>query len=273
MQILIRILAICLLTFSVCEQVYAEEKIDRRQEGWNYRAGVFPVYAPAFLGSKDYVLSMFPDLRIGYGDKFFASVPEGVGYNLINESGWKIGPLAKIRFSRNEENGGSPFQIAGESKALRGMGNVDLAVENGIFAQYQFSKFRSRLEIRRGFGGHSSLIGDLNISYVDRVGPISFNFGPKTTFGGRNFIQTYYGINQRQHNATGLDQYRADGGIVSYGFGGSAIIPLNQKTALNFLFSYDRLGNELTKSPLIEQRGRNQQFTVGLGYSKRFSTN
>ncbi len=251
---------------------YANEapKNPQKNDGWNFRVGIFPLYSPAFLGSKDYVLSVFPDLRAAYGDKFFASVPEGIGYNLINDSGWKIGPLTKVRFSRNEENGGSPFQISGESKALRGMGNVDIAIENGVFVQYEISKVRSRLELRRGFGGHSSFIGDLNISYFNRVGPISFNFGPKATFAGRNFIQTYYGIDANQSQATGLAQYRASGGLVSYGFGGSLIMPVSNKTALNFLISFDRLGSELTNSPLIKQRGSKQQVTLGVGYSYKF---
>lgn len=242
----------------------------KKQDGWNFRVGVFPLYSPAFLGSKDYVLSVFPDLRASYGDKFFASVPEGIGYNLINDSGWKIGPLAKIRFSRNAESGGSPFQIVGESKALQGMGNIDSAIENGVFLQYEFSKIRSRLEMRRGFGGHSSFIGDLNISYFNRRGPISFNFGPKATFAGSNFIQTYYGINAAQSQKTGLAQYQADSGIVSYGIGGSLLAPISKNTALNFLLSFDRLGNQLRNSPLIKERGNNQQFTFGAGYSYRF---
>ncbi len=267
---------ICLSTIFLwhifCYDCVAQEaqKKFKQNNGWNFRVGLFPLYSPAFLGSKDYVLSVFPDLRASYDDKFFASVPEGIGYNSINQSGVKIGPLAKIRFSRNSESGGSPFQIAGESKALKGMGDVDSAFENGIFLQYEFSKIRSRLELRRGFGGHESFIGDLNLSYFDRVGPIMFNFGPKTTFGGSNFIQTYYGINAEQSQKTGLSQYRASSGIVSYGIGGSLIAPITKNTALNFIVSFDRLGSQLTKSPLIKERGNNQQVTFGAGYSYRF---
>lgn len=59
-------------------------------------------------GSKNLSLSLFPDLRVTYRDVFFASVLEGVGLNLINDSGWRAGPLVKLRFGRDEDSHSSP---------------------------------------------------------------------------------------------------------------------------------------------------------------------
>ena len=120
-------------------------------------------------------LSLFPDLRVAYGDVFFASVLDGVGLNLIRQDGWRAGPLVKIRFGRDEDGRGSPFQIIGGSDALRGFGNVGVAGEAGAFAEKRFGPreaWRARVEVRQGFGGHQGTIGDVSVARGRAVGTI-----------------------------------------------------------------------------------------------------
>ena len=65
------------------------------EAGWSVTIGLAPVLSPAWQGSRDMALSIFPDLRVNYGDVIFASIPEGLGWNAVNTNGWKAGPLAK----------------------------------------------------------------------------------------------------------------------------------------------------------------------------------
>ena len=80
---------------------------------WTVTVGVAPIFSPAWEGSDDMILSIFPDVRINYGDEVFASVPDGVGWNAVNDNGWKVGPQAKLRFGRDEDGSGSPRSRAG----------------------------------------------------------------------------------------------------------------------------------------------------------------
>jgi outer membrane scaffolding protein for murein synthesis (MipA/OmpV family) len=242
-----------------------------QNKGWSISIGTATIYSPAFLGAKDYALSLFPDLRVKYKDRFFASIPEGIGYNFKFSDQIKFGPLAKIRFSRNEENGGSPFQISGGTSALKGMGEVDSAIETGFFGEYKLNKFWLRSEFRKGFGGHQGSIFDSNLTYNNRLGPLSFGIGPRMTFANSSFIATYYGINSAQSAKAGLAQYKPSSGIVSYGLSSQLRMPLNKKVMLINFLSYDLLGKELKKSPLIQERGRDQQFSFGLALSYQFN--
>ena len=56
-------------------------------QGWSVTVGVAPVVSSAWEGSNDYVLSVFPDLRINYGDTIFASIPDGIGGSLVRPLG------------------------------------------------------------------------------------------------------------------------------------------------------------------------------------------
>jgi len=262
-----------LALFSTAHAQSTERRGPPPKTDWAVTVGAAPVYAPVFQGSKDYGFSVFPDLRVNYKDDFFASVPDGIGYNLINSAGWKVGPLAKVRFGREEDTGGSPFLISGETNALRGLGNVDTAGELGGFAQYTYEKIRTRVELRQGFGGHEGLVGDANVSYVDRAGPLSYSFGPRLSYGSSDFMNTYYGINSTQSARSGLAQYSADGGINSYGIGGSATMPLSDNMAVTLFGGYDRLGEQAADSPLIRERGDENQMSIGLAFGYRFGWN
>lgn len=239
------------------------------REGWSVTVGAAAVASPAWQGSRDMAFSIFPDLRVNYGGRFFASVPEGIGWNVVDAEGWRAGPIAKIRFGRDEDDGGSPFLISGGSDALSGMGDVKAAAEVGGFVQKSFgdaAQWRARGELRRGFGGHEGIIADLSVDRRLRLGAVRVSVGPRATIASGDFMQTYFGIDAQQSQRTGLTRYDAEGGLLSYGVGGSVIRPLGRRSALTFFTSLDRLGEPAADSPLIRERGRSTQFSLGLGY-------
>ncbi|MET0247152.1 MAG: MipA/OmpV family protein [Sphingomonas sp.] len=242
-------------------------------EGWSVTIGAAPVLTPAWQGSKQVSLSIFPDLRIAYGDALFASVPEGIGWNAIRADGWRVGPLVKLRFGRNERNGGSPFLITGGSDALFGMGNVKAAGEAGGFVEKAFGpgdRIRLRAELRQGFGGHRGAVADVSATYRARVGRAILSAGPRATAATGDFMQTYFGIDAGQSARTGLDRYDADGGLLSWGVGGTVVRPLDRRSAITLFTSLERLAGPAADSPLIRERGQATQFTLGIGYGFRF---
>jgi MipA family protein len=233
--------------------------------------GAAPVIGPAWQGSRDMALSIFPDIRVNYGDHIFASVPDGIGWNAINRPGWKIGPLVKLRFGRDEERGGSPFLITGGSDGLQGMGNVGAAGEAGGFVQHDPSRaWRLRAELRHGFGGHQGVVADLSASYRLRIGRAFGGIGPRATFASRDFLQTYFGVDAGQSARSGLAAYRAPSGLVSLGIGGALVRPFDRRSTLTLFGGVDRLGEAAADSPLIRERGQRMQASFGLAYGRRF---
>lgn len=239
--------------------------------GWSVTIAIAPVLTPVWQGSRDVALSIFPDLRLNYKDVLFASIPDGFGWNAINRDGWKAGPLAKIRFGRDEQRGGSPFLISGQSDALTGLGNVGAAAELGGFVEKRSGPWRGRVEVRRGFGGHEGVIADMSVAYQKRAGRTFIAIGPRATLASKTYINTYFGIDGVQSQRSGLRPYSPSGGPMSYGVSASVIRPLNLRSAVTLFGGVDRLGGEPGASPLVRERGRRLQFTLGLGYGWRFN--
>lgn len=239
--------------------------------------GFAPVLSPVWQGSTDYALSIFPDIRVNYKDDIFFSVPDGLGWNAINRNDWKIGPLAKLRFGRNEDNGGSPFLVTGGSDALQGMGDVDLAVEFGGFVQKGFvnNQLRARAEVLQGTGGHEGVVANTNLSWngMKRDRSLLYSAGVRATWASSDFTNTYFGVNGVQALNTGLAPFRTGSGLVSAGVNASLTKPLGRfgrDGAVTLFTSYDRLGDVVTQSSLIQERGQRNQFALGLAYGYRF---
>lgn len=242
--------------------------------GWTLTLGVAPVLSPAWQGSKDMALSIFPDLRVNYGDTIFASVPDGLGWNALNRAGWKAGPIAKVRFGRNDDNGGSLFLLSGGSDALLGLGDIPATAELGGFVEKRWGtngQWRVRAEVRRGFGGHEGVLADGSISYQVRLDRTIMSVGPRATAASGGFMRVYFGTDTGQSQRSGLAKYLPDGGLLSYGIGGTLVWPLDQRNTVTLFTGLDRLGSAAARSPLVGQRGQKTQLSVGHGYGVRFN--
>jgi outer membrane protein len=235
------------------------------------------LFAPAFLGAKTYKLSALPEIRFAYGERFSASIEDGIRFRLAQHDGWAAGPIVRIAFPRNEDDS-TPFQLAGpRSNALRGLGDVDATVEAGAFLRKSWDGWRAEMELRRGLNGHQGLVGDLSISHTwllssdDHAGrPMLLSLGPRVSFVDTAYNNAYFGINAGQSARSGLAQYHAAGGLLSYGAGAAFIAPLSGDVTLTALAGYTRLGSPAAGSPLIVARGARDMGTLGVFFSYTF---
>ena len=242
--------------------------------GWQIRVGSGVLVNPTFLGDDDYQLSLLPNIQINYGNLFFASVQDGVGLNVINNDGWTAGPLVKFDFGR-QEDGNGPFRVAGSTgDDLIGLREVDFTFEAGGFLAYQTQGYSARLELRHGLNGHEGFVADISANKTGMVSMFNkrgfYSVGPRLRFGGSDYHQAFFGVDQAGSQASGLDAYTPDGGLTSYGIGGNVILPLNRRWAVFGFAGYDRIAAEGANSPIVEERGSPNQFSTGLFLSYTF---
>jgi len=262
----------------IASSTFAADRNGPPQRDLEIGVGAGAIYAPAFLGSKDYQLSAVPSLSVKYKDRFFASVPTGIGYNVIRSNGWRIGPLAKYAMQR-KENDNNPFRVAGEkTDALRGLGDVDGTLELGGFTEYTWREWSAKAEARQGVDGHEGFVTDLDANYTTTVHspfwtqgpPLIVSVGPRATLVDSDYNQTYFGIDAAQSARSGLSQYKAKGGLISYGIGATAILPITDTITATWIAGYARVAGDAGDSPLVQQRGAENQATVGVFLSYAF---
>ncbi|MEM8949923.1 MAG: MipA/OmpV family protein [Pseudomonadota bacterium] len=246
---------------------------DHGTDGWDVSVSAGTILAPTYLGDDAYQLSAVPNVRLTYDDSFFASI-EGIGYNVINDQGWRVGPIVKYHFGRDED-GGNPLAIAGDdSDDLDGLGDVDGTVEIGAFVGYEFEPFTTKVELRQGVNGHEGFIGEAELDYggsfnvADQL--VIYSVGPQFTVVDNNYNDTFFGVDAGQSAASGLDEFDAEGGLLSYGIGGTLIFPIDDNLSTILFAEYDRLSGDAADSSLVEDRGSPNQGTFGLFVSYQF---
>ena len=264
--------------FLIAPSLFAAELDNTPKHDLDIRIDAGMTCAPAFLGSKKYQISAIPNINIKYKDKIFASIQDGVGYNVINNNGWRIGPIAKYTFERSD-NGDNPFRITGgKTHALHGLGNVDGTFELGGFVEYTWTEWSFEAELRQGVNGHNGMASDINATYTkdihsilcDEAPPLILSLGPHATIVNNTYNEAYFGVTALQSARSGLPRYTAGGGLLSYGFGASVILPLSEKISTTWAAGYDRIVGDAGDSPLVKQRGSENQGTVGVFVSYSF---
>jgi MipA family protein len=235
---------------------------------WTMTIGAQGQVLPQFEGADTYRVRPMPIFAIRRTDSLarFKAPDDGLRLGIIDVENVRIGPAARLRGKRSEK----------DSSALRGMGDVDYALELGLFAEiWATQNFRLSGEFRHGIGGHKGIVADLGIDFVVRPeSQWTLSAGPRMAWSNSSYMQTYFGVTPVQSARSGLPVYRPDAGVRSLGFIGSANYQVTPDWSLQAFARYDRLVGDARSSPIVRGSGGSpNQFSAGLGFSYSFGVN
>jgi len=266
----------CIISYSASAQERPSSSAEQQRpdqrpitsNGWTLALGGGALLSPNYLGDDAYSLSVVPYIRVTKGDRFTASVQEGLKYVAFKGEDFRAGPRVSLGFGR-QEDGGSTFRIAGNrTNDLLGLGDIDPSLSFGGFAELDIGKLTASANLEKAVTGHKGLTGGIAVNYkgiIRRKGPpIIYSLGPKLDFADDKYQTAYFGINTPQSIASGLTEYNASGGVVSYGASMTVIFPITDDVATTFISSYTRLVGDAARSPLVQERGSKNQGFVGL---------
>jgi outer membrane protein len=231
---------------------------------WTVTIGANGMLNPDFEGAKRYKLTAAPIFSIhrsGSQDQFHGP-RDGASFALVDYGGIRAGPVGKFKAARTADT----------YTELNGLGDVKFAVELGGFAEYfPVDWFRTRAELRRGFGGHDGVVTDFSADAIVPVLPrFTLSGGPRFTLEDTRATTPYFGINAVQAAASGLPAFDAKGGSHSVGAGTQVRHQVDPRWEVHSYVEYDRLLGSAAASPLVTLRGSPNQVTVGLGASYSF---
>ena len=234
---------------------------------WTVTIGAQGQVLPLFEGSNSFRIRPMPIFAIRRAGSLarFKAPDDGLRLGVIDVENVRIGPVARLQGRRAQS----------DAPVLNGLGNVNYALELGLFAEiWATQNFRLSGELRHGIGGHTGIVADLGIDYVVRPeSQWTMSIGPRMAWSNSAYMQTYFGVTPVQSANTGgrLPDYRPDGGVRSLGFVGSANYEITPDWSVQAFARYDRLVGEASRSPIVRSsNGSPNQFSAGLGVSYSF---
>jgi outer membrane scaffolding protein for murein synthesis (MipA/OmpV family) len=245
--------------------------------------GVFSL--PDYYGSDDYEAKAAPLLHYGFGDGMYVQVigPE-IRVNVAPRSymqghDFRAGPLLRFRERRDDNV---------SDNVVKHMRPVPSASEIGLFAQYNYSVDPNQPLHKVVFQGdftyntthvYNGATGNIRATYwypfqqgimgYPLVGTLGFGF----FFGSDHFANKYFGVGQTDTplfpNRNGL-RYKANGGLVSIKVPFSLTSQIDPKWLVTLAGRYERLLNDAADSPIVKNRGSENQWIIGIAGSYLF---
>lgn len=231
-------------------------------DDWQIAVGAGAIYKPDYQGSDDYELRAAPYLSINWRDIVFLR-GSALGVNALRlDNGFRAGALLRYQFllDRDED----------DNEALRGLGDIDGAVEAGVFAAYETGPWSLELALFQDVSDtYDGTMAELDIGYGVAFGDgFRFEVEASTTWADDDYLQTYFGISPEQSLASGRAEYVAEGGFKEVGLSFGLSYRLSEHWLLSSRLSYERLLGDAADSPIVADDGSPNQLSAGafLGY-------
>lgn len=231
---------------------------------WALKVGATGMVAPDFEGSKKYMFSASPIISLGKAgpEARFTSRNDGISISLFDTGAFRAGINGEFIMGRDD----------GDSDDLIGIDPVRFGGELGGFAEvYPTDWLRVRGEVRQGIRSHDGIVADLSAdAFVDVMPAVRVSAGPRLTMASADYFDAYYGIDATESAASGLAQYNPGGGLESVGVGGAIDWKATDKITTSVFGEYARLLGPAADSSLVQERGSENQFKVGISATYRF---
>ncbi|WP_420960138.1 MipA/OmpV family protein [Brucella sp. IR073] len=231
---------------------------------WYLTVGAAGFAAPRFEGSSSMIFSGTPMISLGRAGKEtrFSSRNDNPSFAFIDTDRFRAGINGKLLFKRDGDT----------ADELKGLDPVKFGGEIGGFAEvYPTDWLRMRAEVRQGIRAHKGVVADLSAdAFVDVTPTIRVSGGPRASFATKEYFDAYYGVDADAAAASGLSQYSPGGGFKSAGVGGAITWKATEKVTTSLFAEYARLQGPAADSSLVKERGKRDQFTVGMSATYRF---
>ncbi|MDI4663615.1 MipA/OmpV family protein [Xanthobacter autotrophicus] len=236
------------------------------QEDWYLTIGASGQLEPDYPGADGYTVrpGLIFSIRKASQLNVFRSVDDNPSIALFDTGNFRIGAVGRLDWGRNQD----------DSYRLTGLGDLDMSVEAGGFAEWYVTDWlRTRAELRYGFGGFEGVRGMLGADVILPYGQWRFAVGPRLTYGGAGYMESYFGVTPLQSAlATALGNplpvYNAGAGFDLVGATAQLTYNFRNGFEAGVYGTYGRLLGDASSSPLTSDAN---QFMAGVSLSYTFN--
>ncbi len=214
--------------------------------------------APDYEGSKDYKVVPVPTGNVKYSNGMFVKLLGlNIRANLLPGSMWQLGPVYNYRMGRKDV----------ENNAVDDMKSVDATGELGVFGGLVYNKWYASLELLSDMGdGHDGWYSTLKGGYNWVINESwILSMGASATYADDDYMQTYFGVSNKDSRRSGLDRYDAEASIKDIGINLAANWILTQNWSAMGIVSFTQLlGDASDDSPVVDEGSEGQFFGAAM---------
>lgn len=257
---------IALLLLATGPAVAQEDMQATPNAGLHGSVGLSAGVRPEFEGARDSKTVFTPTINLFYGNSlFFTHMTAGA--NLLRhktEQGLSItaGPLLGLRRGRDQD----------DHEALRGLGDVDPALDAGVFVRLRKQGWQASAEVRQNVSNtdHGATV-NVSVGHGMPVGPKwRLRTALDTTWASSGYMKTFYGIDAVQSAQSGMAQYDAGSGFKHVGASLTAHYAISREWKGVATVRYKRLLGGAADSPIVSSLGDRDQVSTSIGVQYSF---
>jgi len=229
--------------------------------------GVAVGMVPDYLGSDDYTVAAAPFFRwtLTGQERYLQLNVTELSFNVLNHPNFVLGPVLNYRPGRDDDV---------DDDVVEKMEQIDDTVDVGITAGYIW---KDKANPRHRFITNLTYYmdaGDVYKGWLVQAGarywypisrPIDLQVGVGATYGNSQYMDTYFGVGSKDAAATGLKEFKADSGFRDWNAQLAGVFHFSTKWHLGVGVKYFGLMSDAADSPIVDDRGSENQWVYGIG--------
>lgn len=246
------------------------------------RLGIGGLVLPDFEGAKDHSVFPVPILEIRNWHRFNLSL-RGLSYSLYRYQNEEVSEFKKIELrleptlspsASREEDNDFLFFSRGDSRYLRGLGDVDTGLDVGADLTLRTGPVQTRLSLRKEIaGGHDGFTAQLGlgtrIPFSERT---RLGIEAATTWADDTYMDAFFSIDRRQAYRSIYHRYEADAGFKDASLALRLDHDFTDRVSLMSVVQYKHLLGDAADSPIVEGPGGSEdQFTALFGLTYKWT--
>lgn len=235
------------------------------------KIGIGAGVSPDYEGADEYRAIPFPSFS--WESDLFTLRTRGPGLeaDFVPSKAFGLGPILRYDFGRDDVDDAVVALLPAVEGSLEAGGFAEMAFPVGQLMDGPVLA-TARLEATQGLGddGHGGLEAKGSVGLLIPGDPLTVGANLNVTWADDDYMRAYFGVTAAGAAASGLPVFAPDAGIKDVGASLFASYDLNEAWAVTMIASYTRLVGDAADSPIVTQRGTENQFFGGLGLSYTF---
>lgn len=222
--------------------------------------GVAGGFAPTYEGSKRYELLPAPAVSLSWNDTLLIENTTA-GLAVVRTPWLQAGPLAAWRPGREED----------DDRRLKGLGDVDDAVDLGAFARIGFGGWSASVSARQDVISGGGALVTFDTGYELPLSDVlTLSVGADATWASDDYMSANFGVTRRQARRSRYREFDAGAGFKTLGLSLGTAYALSERWSLGAAGGWERLLGDAADSPIVRQGGSPDQAYGFVSISYRF---